>query len=186
MWIWRTTCGKAWSYQYPNHIVTQDLHVWYFSLMDKVKGNFGCECYVKAELGGKPVVIVKAMARGKYKGSVARTHFCIFQLCLKDSDTSSSLCAIEYLPQHRILWERTEFLSSWPLCVWLVQGCGITMETGACRVFSVVLPACLGCRHDEWDFTCINNPCLFGIAHRSELHLHWLGGKDKRPLFILY
>lgn len=25
-------CGKVLRYQYPNHIVTQDLRVWYFSL----------------------------------------------------------------------------------------------------------------------------------------------------------
>lgn len=54
---------------------------------------------MKAELGGKAVVIVKAMARGKHKGSVARAHFCIFQLCLKDDDANSSLCAIENLPR---------------------------------------------------------------------------------------
>lgn len=68
--------------------------------------------------------------------------------------------------------------SSWPLHIWLVCCCGITMETGACRVCPAVSPAC--CGHDGLSSTCINNPGLFGIVHRSELHLHWLVSKDRR------
>lgn len=53
---------------------------------------------MKAELGGQSVVIVKAMARGKHKGRVAKTYFSILQFCLKNCDANSSVCAIENLP----------------------------------------------------------------------------------------
>lgn len=49
-------------------------------------------------LGGQSVIIVKAKARGKNKGSVTKAYFSILPLYLKSCDASSSLYTIENLP----------------------------------------------------------------------------------------
>lgn len=89
-------------------------------------------------------MIVKAMATGKNKGSVAKTHFSVLQLCLKDCDASNSPCAIENVPQDSILSERIpELLASSHLAgsmLWRGHGDGRTW----------CFPCCLTCFPGLW------------------------------------
>lgn len=109
----------------------------------------------------------EAIAKGQNEGSVAKTHFSILQLCLKDCG-ASSLCAVENSP-----WAAFSEKGKNSLTLGLFTFDWFNAVVYLWRqVYMVLLgghppghvTCMLGCRHSGLGSTCVNNPGLFGIV----------------------